>query len=151
MISPGHIRDTLCWDYLQMSLHLSCDLRDLMILVLERCSDCLLDFTSQNLMFMLFWFSALCLFPSSLPFYTFSIQSNSSTIQGVLVSLPQLESFMQVCSHDTISLSVILESCILGHPVYPQHIMLLKIIKRLPFDATYDNWYYYDTLSGNLI
>lgn len=58
---------------------------------------------------------------------------------GVLVSLPQLESFMEVCSHNTISLSVILESCILGHPVYPKHIMLLKIIKRLPCDATYDN------------
>lgn len=131
VISPGHIRSTLCWDYLQMSLHLSCDLRDLMILVSERCSDCLLDFTSQNLMFMLFWFSVQCLFPAlSLSFFIHFLFSPSRLpSRGTWVSSSAKKLHGNVFTQDTILTAVILESCILGHPVYPNHIMLLRIIK----------------------
>ena len=84
-------------------------------------------FLSQKDVQTAYWISLLriwcsCCFhflfsPSHLPSRDTCVSSSAKKLHG------------NVFTQDTILTSVILESCILGHPVYPNHVMLLRIIK----------------------
>ena len=97
-------------------------------------------FLSQKDVQTAYWISLLRIWCSYCFDFQFSVFSQLSPFhflfspsclpsRGTWVSSSAKKLHGNVFTEDTILTAVILESCILGHPVYPNHIMLLRIIK----------------------
>lgn len=116
VLSPMHIRDILCWDYLQRFLHLTCGLRDHTILVSKRFSLSLeynrlptgCDCTERDAYAKLTRFFS-CLFPSFLLSTHFVFSPSPLPSSGTWVSCSVFKPSGNVFPQDTSLISVILE------------------------------------------